>query len=152
MAQKQTAAAHNDGQLRQWPFDAGDIATQFGQFAFDGRGGCAGGQQLGQATGGGDFLKIEVRQAADFAGGMDQSATVPAADHRHRDVEQLGEHGRRIQAADMMFFIQQTEPLPEFAFADHFDIAGFDGGLRGGVEQDRRRWRQSAEEILRPRQ
>ena len=118
LAQQETAAAHNDGQLRQRPFDAGHVAPQFGQLAFDGRGRCAGGQQFGQSPGGGDFLKIEVRQAADFAGRMDQSTPMPAADHRHGDVEQLGEHRRRVQATDLVFFVDQAEPLPELAFAD----------------------------------
>ena len=129
---------HDDGQLRQRPFDAGNIAPQFGELALQGRGGNAGRQQFSQPAGGGHFLKIEVRQPAHFFGRLNEPAAVPAAYNGQRNAQEVGEHGGRIQPMDVVFFVEQSQALPKLAFANDFSFAGFDGGLCGLVKERRK--------------
>ena len=134
LSQQKLLAFDDDRQLGQRPLDARHALGQRLQLALDGRRRNARRQQFGQPPGGGDFLKIEVRQTAHFAGRHDQAAAMPTADHGHRHFEQFGQHGGRVQPADALLPLDQTEPLPELGFGDDFQLAAGHPAAQGVVE------------------
>ena len=91
-----------------------------------------------QPLGSGHFLKIEVRQSPHLADRHNQPAAMPAANHGHRNVQQLGQHGRRVEPMNVGLAVDQPQPLPKLRFRDDFDRAGLDGLanrlVRPGVE------------------
>ena len=105
---------------------SGQITRQRRQLLLDRRGRHAGGQQLGQPPGGGDFLKIEVGQPPHLADRHDPAAALPAANHRDAHAQQLGQHGRRVQPMDVLLALDQAQPLPELGFADDLERAAID--------------------------
>ena len=113
LPQQQLAAFDNHRKLGERAFDLRNETRQFGQFALDRTRRRTGGQQLGQTLRGCHFLKIEIREPMDFTRRHDQAATVPAADRRHGNPEQIGEHGGRIQTAHMLLAFDQSQSLPE---------------------------------------
>ena len=85
---------------KQRTLDAGEQTGQIGQFLFNVLRRNARTEQLGQPLGRGHFGNIEVRQPPHFLRGHDQLAAMPAANRRNRHVQQLRQHGRRVEPLD----------------------------------------------------
>ena len=134
LPQQNLLALHDDRQLGQRPLDAGQIAGQRRQLPLDRPRRHARRQQLGQPPGGGHLLKIEIRQPPHLADRHDQPAPMPAANHRHRHAEQLGQHGGRVEPVDVVLRVDQPQPLPELRLGDDLDRPCFGRLPRGLVE------------------
>ena len=127
-------ALHDHRQLGHGPGDVGEVAGQRFELPFDRPRRDARRQQFRQPPGRGDFLEIEIRQPPHLADRHDQSPPVPAANHRHRDAQQVGQHGRRIEPVDLVLRLDQPEPLPELRLRDDLDRPLLDLPSRGLVE------------------
>ena len=116
------------------PGGVGEVAGQRFELPFDLPRRHARRQQLCQPTRRGHFLEIKIRQPPHLADRHDQSPPVPAANHRHRDAQQIGQHGRRIEPVDLLLGLDQPEPLPKLGLGDDLDRALLDLPSRGLVE------------------
>ncbi len=48
---------------------------------------------------------------------------MPAANHMHRDSQQVGQHRGRVVSPNRLFDIDQTQPLPELGLVQDFKFA-----------------------------
>jgi hypothetical protein len=135
LPQEDFASLDDHRQLRQRAVRVRYVTRQGRQFLFDGGGRGAGGEQFGQASGGGHLAEVEIRQSPHFTDRHNQTAPMPATDHRHRNAEQLGQHRRRVKTADLLFGLDEAKTLPKLRLADDLDPAVVDGLPRGGIER-----------------
>ena len=122
LPQQQLLALHDHRQLCQRSLDVRHVAGQFRQLSFDRIGRRAGRQQRGQLPGRRHLLEIEIRQSPDFAHRHDQLAAVPAANDRHGNRQQFGQHGRRVQP-HVRFVVKHAQPLPELGLRNDLQLA-----------------------------
>jgi hypothetical protein len=67
------------------------------------------------------FLKIEIGQSPDFPDRHNQLATMPAANDRHRDLQEFRQH-RRCVEPHVRFVVKHTQSLPELGFRNDLQL------------------------------
>jgi hypothetical protein len=96
-AQKQSPPLDDDSRVGQWPINLGQEPRKLRQSSIDHLQRTAVRQQLGKPAGDGNLGKVEMAQPLDDLYRAKRSLPFPPSNRRHRNVEQLRQHRRRVE-------------------------------------------------------